>query len=421
LDFGPLMNTFRTLRRTKIGRILLFLFGSAALLFIVLFTPLGNRLTAPVVEKALSSALSTPISISDFALSYNRFHLKAHDNVGNILSTQGGFSLLTLRLYAHYRLECFHEKGMNPISAPFKTEGALSGGIAALDIRGNADIFRGDILYKIELRRFHLATADLKLHNIAYEPLLHLLDYPSDTDTLISGAIDLRGFDRRDVDGHIHLRSQTHRLTPTPILEDDNESFDLRTLLADKFGRIKPFDVNITLDASLAHAGILEQFVGLPLAGEGDLNATLSGDEKRLRLHARTNAAQSDTTLTVNIPDLEPSSVLFDLKHADMEQAFAFFTLPAPISGQGSAFGEFNTTEGKLTIAITKGKTIPKILFTKYQITQPLIRFNSVVSANINEKGVRYRASFKSDLSRMDIDNTTTHDYMLRELLNALR
>lgn len=414
------MNTFRSLRRTKIGNILLFAFGSAALLFIVLFTPLGNRLTAPVIEKALSSALSTPVSLSDFALSYNRFHLKAHDHVGNTLSTRGGFSLLTLRLYAHYRLECFHESGMNPISAPFKTEGALSGGMGALDIRGSADIFRGDILYKIELRRFHLATADLKLHNIAYEPLLHWLDYPSDTDTLINGTIDLSGFDRRDVDGYIYLSSQTHRLTPTPILEDDNESFDLRTLLADKFGRIRPFDVNVTLNAALAHAGILEQFVGLPLAGEGDLNATLSGDEKHLRLHARTNAAQSDTALTVNIPDLEPSSVLFDLKHADMEQAFAFFTLPAPISGRGSAFGEFNTTEGKLTLAITQGKTIPNVLYTEYQITQPLIRFNSVISAKMNEKGVHYRASFKSDLSRIKIDNTTTRDQMLRELLNTL-
>lgn len=414
------MNTFHTLRRTKIGKILLFVFGSAATILILLFTPLGNRLTAPLVEKALSSALSTPIKVSDFALGYNRFSLRAHDHVGNTLSAQGGFSLLTLRLYAHYRLECFHESGMNPISAPFKTKGALSGGIAALNIRGNADIFRGDILYKIELHRFHLATADLELHNIAYEPLLHLLDYPSDTDTLISGIIDLRGFDRRDVDGHIYLHSETHRLNPTPILEDDNESFDPRALLADKFGRIRPFDVNVTLNASLAHAGILEQFVGLPLAGAGDLNATLSGDEKRLRFHARTNAADSDTAITVDIPDLEPSSVIFDLKHADMEQAFAFFTLPAPISGQGSAFGEFNTTGGKLTIAIKQGKTIPNVLYTDYQITQPPIRFNSVISAKMNEKGVHYRASFKSDLSRMNIDNTTTRDQMLRELLNAL-
>lgn len=413
------MKQFSFLYRTR--KILYSLAGIVILLYLLLFTPWGNRLMSPIFEKALTSALSSPIALREFSLRHNRFHIIAQDDYGNTLSTQGGFSLLTLRLYAHYRLECFHGGGMNPVSAAFKTDGALSGGIAAFDIRGNSSIFGGNILYRAQLHRFHLAQLNLTITKIAYEPMMQMLEYPSDTDTLLSGTIDLKGFDRRDVEGNIHLTSLTRRFTPTPIKEDNNESFDLKSLLADKYGRIKPFNVNINIDASLTHAGILEQFVGIPLGGAIALNTTLVGNEQMLHLKAHTGVAGSDTSLIVTIPDLEPSSIQFDFKHADMERTFVLFALNAPLSGQGDVYGELNTTGGNLNVSITNGTTIPNILHNEYNITQPLIHFNADVHADLSKKGVHYRGAFKSDLARMEIDNTTTHDQMLRELLRTLR
>lgn len=414
------MNRLAFLRKTLFGKVSLSVLGVLVLLYIFLFTPLGNRMMTPIVERSLSSALSTPVALREFSLRHNRFHVMIQDTFGNTLSTQGGFSLLTLRLYAHYRLECFHEKGLNPITEPFKTEGALSGGIAAFDIHGNATIFGGDVLYQIELHRFHLAILELKLHNIAYEPLLHMLEYPSKTDTILSGDIALRGFDRRDVDGLIHVSTQTHRFTPTPIQEDNNESFDLKSLLADKYGRIKPFDVNITIDASLEHAGILEQFVGIPLGGSAEFSSTLSGDEKLLTLNAHTDVAESNTTLFVSIPNLEPASVTFHVNHADLQETFALFALKAPVTGSVDGAGEFTTKGAIVSVNVTKGSTLPDILRQEYNITQPLVHFDAAVRADITPKGVHYRGSFKSDLNRMEIDTTTTHDQMLSGLLKTL-
>jgi hypothetical protein len=193
----------------------------------VLFSSWGNRLIAPTVEKSLTSSLSTPITIQEFTLKHNRFHLLFQDLRGNTFSIQGGFSLLTLRMYAHYRLECFQSGGFNPLPAPLKTEGSLSGGISSFTIHGDGTLFGGDLLYKIELHRFHLSSLNLKITKIAYEPLMNFLKYPSNTDTTISGEVALRGFDRRDIDGDITFHTQTDRLTPTSISEDDNESLIL--------------------------------------------------------------------------------------------------------------------------------------------------------------------------------------------------
>lgn len=406
---------------TLIGKILLSFLGVLIALYLLLFTPWGNRLMEPVIEKSLSTVFDTSINVEEFALTRNRFHLLFQDELGNTLSTQGGFSLLTLRMYAHYRIEGFQYGGFNPISKPFKTEGSLSGGIASFAIHGNGTILDGNLVYQIELHRFSLATFDLKLDRIAYEPIMQLLDYPSNTDTTLSGEITLNGFDRRDIDGKIYLISQTKRFAHTPILEDSNASVTLKSLLADENGRVRAFHTDIELNVSLEHAGILEQFVGIPLAGALNLQGSIKGDEKLLHLHAASDVARSDTTIVIEIPDLEPSSIVFDLKHADAAQSFALFALPAPISGELSAYADLNATSGKLQINVIKGSTVPEVLREHYQITQPLIHFDAALNADLSKNGVHYKGSFKSDLSRMEIDNTTTHDQMLRELLKNLR
>lgn len=414
------MRYFPRLRTNRFFVLILIVMSVIGALYQLLFSPWGNALLTPAIEKTLSSRLSVPLTVEEFTLTPDHFSLRLHDQSANILKTEGKYSPLTLNVSAYYQLIAPHNGGMNRLSIPLNTSGAVSGEIGTLTIRGSGDVFGGTLLYRIQLHRFKIASLRLKFDNIAYEPILHLLDYPSDTDTALSGRVDLYGFNLRHVEGTIALASTTDRFVPTPIQQDDNEPFDLKTLLADEFGRIRAFDVAITLDASLAHAGILEQFVGVPLEGAADLNATLSGDEKLLRLDARTDVAHSDTAITIGIPDLEPASVTLDLKHADLAETFALFTLPAPITGKADASGEFTTTGGKMTLRITDGSTVPDVLFREYRITQPPLNFNAAITANMGEKGVHYQGSFKSDLNRLEIDKTTTHDQMLRELLNTL-
>ncbi len=415
------MNKLYTFHRTVPGKILLSFLGIILLSGFILFTPLGNRFMKPIVEKSLSLTIDTPISLETFSLSHNRFQLLFHDEIGNAFSAQGGFSLLTLRMYAHYRLSCIDKGGINPLVSPFKTEGSLSGGIAALTIHGNGNMFGGDLLYKMEFHRFRLASLNLQGDQIDYASLMRLLRYPCDTDTLITGVVNLKGLDQRNVEGSILLSSRTGRFSHTPILEDSNSTVTLKSLLTEPNGDVRAFNVNITLEASLAHAGILEQFIGVELSGPIRLSATLKGDQKRLRLKSYTDVAQSDASVTVDIIDLEPLRIGFDFKHADIERTFELFNHKAPIAGEGEFYGELNTSGGTINAVIADASTVPAVFLQEYSLTQPKLRFGAEIHAELAKEGVHYTARFNSDLSRMEIDNTTTHDQMLRELLQTLR
>lgn len=416
------MRYLRTFRSSTTFQLMLIVISGIGVLYQLLFSPWGNRLLSPVIESILSSTFSAPVSVEDFSLTTKRFVILLRDGEGNSISTQGGYSLLTLRLYAHYRIDYRQKGGINTTGIPLTADGSLSGGISAFDIRGNLHAFRGDALYKVQLRRFKLSSLHAELNRIAYADLLRHFEYPSSSDTLLWGTIDLNGFERRAVKGFIHLVAQTERFTPTDIRPDEeSEPFDLRSLLADEYGRVKAFDVNVTLKASVDHAGILEQFAGTHLAGPVALQAALSGDEKRLELRARSPLAQSDTTLFILASDLEAERIEVRVRHADIPLLFDLFTLPSPLTGKADAHGVFTVQGGKLSLSLSDAATLPDVLKREYNLTQPSIRFDGSIDADLSETGVRYRGRFDSDLKRIEFADSPPHETMLRELLKTFR
>jgi hypothetical protein len=413
--------TYKKFHQTVGGKItiaLLSFFLAASLLL----TPWGNLALKPLIEERLTALSGTEITVRELNLGHNKFHLVCTDTASNTLSAHGGFSLLTLRMYGHYDLLFTNASGVNPLPFGWKTSGALSGGITAFDIIGRAMLGRGEIHYRLELHRFKLSIIDLKMDAVALSPFIRLMHYPSDNDAALYGKLHLSGIDKRDITGQLSLKTRTGRFTPTPILPDDsNESFRLTKFLADKNGVVAPFKMDLTADIFLDEAGVIEQFTGIPLHGEADLAGFIRGDEKHLTLHAHTTLSHSNTNGTLMIDNLEPSHLKLHAQDADIGALFHFLTRKAPLEGKLKADADLTPKGGVITLSLANAVTVPKVLKEDYNLTQPTTRVNASLSANLSDTEVHYKGLFTSDLTRMEIDNTTTHDQMLRELLRSLR
>ncbi len=412
------MKYLRAFRSSATFKTLLVVLSFIGILYQLLFSPWGNALLAPILERVLSSALSNPVTLQRFTLTHNRFDLHANDASDNLLSVQGGFSLLTLRLYGHYRIES-PKSTLAPFA--FHAEGSLSGGYSAFEIQGTLEALKGRSLYHITFRRAHLAALRAQIEGIDYESLLHALDYPSSTDTALFALIELKGFERRNVEGSIHLSTRTERFEPTEQPDDDNGTFDLRSWFADENGRIPPFRINVALDASLEHAGILEPFVPIPLATHADAQALLSGNHRRLELNATTTLARSDTRILLSIADFEPERLSFSIRHADAAGLFGLFAREAPLGGSIDAQGLFTPEQGEIRLALSDARTLPAVLKRDYNLTQPPLRFDADLTARTDASGVRYRGRLISDLKRLEFADSAPHDAMLGELLKTFR
>jgi hypothetical protein len=415
-------STFKKLHHTLWGRIAIALFSFFLIIFLFLFTPWGNLALKPLLEERLSRLSGTQVIVSELSLHYNKFHILCRDTLSNTQIVHGGFSLLTLRMYGHYHLHFAQTGGLNPLPFTWETSGALSGGITAFDIIGRAKLARGDALYHLQLHRFALSMIDLKIDALSIEPLIHLMKYPSDTDATLNATIHLSGIDTRDIAGKISLETRTSRFTATEIVEDNTtESFSLAKLLSDKYGVVKPFKINLTTDISLDEAGAMEQLAGIPLRGKADVSGVIRGDEKELTVHAHSPIAGGNTSSTVIYKNLEPSKISLHTQHADIGSLFRFLAFKPPLEGKLEMQSDLTGHGGLITLKLTNASTVPQVLKDEYNLTQPKTRFNALLTADLDKSNVHYRGIFKSDLSRMEIDNTTTRDQMLRELLKSLR
>jgi len=362
----------------RIGRyglkILLSVFLLVAILYLILFTSIGNRQIQPLVEKKLSVLLQTPVSVDDFSLTHNKLNLDFHDTHQNIYHIQGQFSLITLTLHAVYQANLSNS---NSLKLPLKTSGVLYGGYRTMNVQGSVNIFEGNIQYRTQLFRLHPRNLHVSLNRIDYQSLMTWLEYPHRSSTLLSGEVDLHGLDRRDIEGTVNLRTHTKNFFPSEIV-DDNSSFDFLSLFTDDQGKIQPFHLNLTLNTSVDELGILEQFAMLPLRGNANLQTIIQGDQDRLVLDAHSTIAHSDTRARFHWKKLRPSYMYLDMKHADTATLFHLFSKPSPTQG---------------TISL---------------------------NAESTPKAIHYRGSFSSKVAHLNFDNTTTHEEMLHDLLKAI-
>lgn len=389
------------------------------ILYVLLFTTFGNTVFKPVIEKKLSTVFNTPITINTFILSRNALTLQFHDESGNNIDVKGQFSLITLNLHALYHAKILHNSGLNSIGLPLETSGSINGGYGRMILQGTLNIFDGDVHYRLQLNRFNLSDLYLSLINIKYQHLMQWLEYPHHSSTLLRGEVDLHGLARRDVQGDVTLQTRTQNFSPSELV-DDNSSFDFLSLFTDDDGKIQPFHLNLTLKASVDELGILEQFAMLPLRGNTSLNATLQGDQERLVLDANSNIAKSSTRARLHWKRLRPSYVYLNTEHANANTLFRLFSLDSPIEGSIDFNAESTITKTTAMLSLSNGMTHPDILKRDYHLTQPQTRFTANLWAQSVPNSIHYQGSFKSDLARIEVNDTVTHQNMLRDLLKAI-
>jgi hypothetical protein len=204
-------------------------------------------------------------------------------------------------------------------------------------------------------------------------------------------------------------------------MEDDNESFDFWSLLADKEGKIPPFKINTSLNAAVDELGILEQFASYPLRTAASINATLQGSEHQLRLDTTAQAARGDTHAVLMLHRLRPSHLHLNIKHARAESLFRLLSLPAPITGTINAQADTNFTNASIALKLNNGHTNPTILKQHYGLTQPYLAFDSSVKLILSPNERHYSGTFTSDLKNIPFTASPTHDQMLQELLRQLQ
>lgn len=386
----------------------------------LLFTPWGNRQIAPIIQKQIESALGQPVALTSFRLTLTHFELGLSDKSKNRVHIEGSYLALPPYINAHFDANLSVAEGMNIAKFPMELSGLLKGSYSNLDLNGTAHLFSGSMTFDSKLLVMKPNTLTLALHDIRYQELMDALEYPHESDTLINGNLQVSGMVRRDINATGKVTATTHRFKASKIKEDDNESFDFWSLLADKNGKIQPFKINATIKAQVDELGILEQFVYYPLRTSASGVATLEGSQYQLTVNAHAKAVKGDIDTRLTLHKLRPNKLQLEIKHADIPSLFTLLSLASPLTGTLSASVNSDFSNTTLSLAIQKARTKPSILKRDYGITQPDMTFDSKVKVILSPKERHYSGIFTSNLQSLPIQESPNHNQMLQELLRQI-
>ncbi|MCX6062000.1 MAG: hypothetical protein NT103_07120 [Campylobacterales bacterium] len=416
----PLIEPAHSDKIRVITLVILIIIALIISVFTLLFTTWGNRQIAPILQKQIESVLGQPVTLTSFRLTLTHFELALSDKTDNRVRIAGSYTALPPYINAHYDANLSVPEGMNIAKFPMELSGMLKGSYYNLDLNGTAHLFSGDMTYNSTLLMMKPNTLTLALHDIHYQELMDALEYPHESDTLISGNVNVSGIVRRDINATGKVIATTHRFKSSTIREEDNESFDFWSLLADKNGKIQPFKINANIKAHVDELGILEQFAYYPLRTSASGVATLQGSQHQLTVNAHAKAVKGEIDTQLTLHKLHPSKLRLEIKHADIPSLFTLLSLPAPISGTLNGSINSNFSNATVSLEIQKARTQSAILKQDYGITQPDITFDSKVKVILSPKERHYSGTFTSDLQSLKIDGSAQHDQMLQELLRQI-
>lgn len=406
-------------RITPFSLFLLILVALTAALYTALFTPLGNSNLSPWIEKKLSNVLKHPVQLTTFVLTLDTFELALSDKDTNTFNASGDYNLFPPSINSHYHLHL--PTSANPLKTPVEITGTLQGTYHRLILQGHGEIFKGGIDYNSTLSFLKPNAVDLIVHHIDYQSLMDYLEYPHNSHTLIDGTISITGLYRRNITANATATARTTYFKPTPIMEDDNESFDFWALLADKNGKITPFKINAEMTASMNELGILEQFVSYPLRSGASAHAAITGSQHELLIETNAKIARGDINASLNLHKLRPHHLILEARKINTPALFTLLSLPSPLKGTLSGVADTNFTDASIKLNVAKAQTNPDVLKKHYHITQPLIHFNSTMSMKITPNSTITSGTFKSDLEDLRFDGSPTHEQMLQEFLKQIK
>lgn len=401
--------------------VIVFIIALIISLYTLVFTPWGNRQIAPIVQNQLESVLGQPVTLTTFKLTLSHFELALSDKTNNHARIEGSYLLLPPYIDARYDGNLSTSEGINIARFPMEFKGSIKGSYYHLALHGTAHLFSGDMTYDSMLLMMKPNTLALTVHDLHYQDLMDALEYPHESDTIVNGNVNIKGIVRRDINATGEIIASTHRFKASKIMEDDNESVDFWSLIADKNGKIAPFKINANIKAQVDELGILEQFVSYPLRTSATLHAKIEGSQHHLTLNADATAAKGKLTTALTLHKLQPQELRLEAKALDAASLFSLLSLPQPFTGQleGSVLSDFKNSTVKITA--TKAQSNPEVLKQHYHITQPLIHFNSNVTIHLTPNSTHTSGRFVSDLEDLHFDGSPTHEQMLQELLNQIK
>ena len=341
----------------------LFVLTLVAVVYVSLFTPVGNDIAKPFLEKEIVKVIKVDAKLEIFRLGFSTASIVLVLNKNNTIRLKANYSLLAKSFNSVYRinfqdLSKLQALTQKPLQGTLKTEGSAIGKIDKFRVKGMSSVASSDTHYDIVVSKLALTSIKAKISSLKLKKLLYMLKEKSYADAKINMEINFKNITPHQLDGIVTLHTSQGYFNRAVMKKDFNITIPKKTKISMKLdaklkgdnvdyiytlesnlahissgGRVTPEPLNLKLAYSVdvKELALLKALSGVDMRGPLKLNGKIEGTKKSLELLAKTDFAASHTVVALNLVDFKPKNIQVKIKSLQIQKALYALQL-APYS-----------------------------------------------------------------------------------------
>jgi hypothetical protein len=440
------------------GVLLGFLIALVIGVYVLAFTPVGNSITAPVVEQKIQENLGMKVKLNKFALTMSDFSIILELDSQNIIYVNGNYSLSSKKFNAGYRvnldkLENLKEFVSSDIKGAFHTEGVVKGDMSFIEVDGKSDVASSVTSYHVELTEFSPTSIIAKIDKANLSELLSIAGQKQYADAVVNMDVNFKSIKAHELDGDISLKTSKGSIN-TKVMKKDfditipktafamnldaklkGDDVDYKYFLKSNLANItssgkvipEPLKTDIKYDIAIEELALLKPISGADIRGDLKLNGTLKGTQDNMLLDAKTDFASSNTTIKAVLKDFIPVSLKAKIKALKVEELLYMIKQPHYADAyidvdMNIADARVDSLRGNIVSNIYDGILDSKFLTKEYEFkhTMPRTYFKAQTTTSLNKNIADTKVNLDSTLANLDIksakfnlkDSSISSDYV---------
>lgn len=414
--------------------------GLLLLVYVLVFSPIGNFIFKPVVQSQISKYSPVPLTLSTFSVGLTGLEIVIKNEPKLEITLKGDYNLFTLNIDTALNVNAsdislFDEVAGMPLSGAFVLEASAKGKVfGALSAQAHSNIAKSKTDIKVELQNLNPLKIYADIAHLELAEVLAMIGQKPYVEGVLSLDADIVGNENMEFSGKNILEIKQGDFSQRLIAKDfgiqvpkttftihQESIFDKKDIKQDfvfdsnvgkinlsSTSNIESFDTKGVYSIVLSDISAFTPLLGMKVRGALRTEGSIEGGLENILIAGKTDIADSASTYSASIVKSALAKVRFDTQNLRIEKLLYMIYQPqyisASVGGKAEAwdFDKGISTQANFSL---KGITSNPVIKKEFDLDMP----NTPFSANLNaklDKGVgNANLIFDSNLARLNVPN----------------
>lgn len=426
-------------------KVLLWILGVVLVIFIVafvlLFTPFGNGILKPYIQKQIDKYSPVTVKLEVFKLRFSNFDIEIEALDSITISANGTYSLFSQSIDGILNILIKNPKDIKELSAVqlndnFLIENIVRGKFSDFSVWTKSNIADGDIDINTQIVDFTPVKILANIQNLKLESMLNLIGQKPYTSGIFNLKANIVGDTNLNFTGAASAEISKAKFSESLIKKDFNikipnttdfvvnlnASFDGKDVkhtfnFLSQIGNItssgstiiSELKTNSSYDINIVDLSPFSPLAGMPLRGSFRTNGKIQGNETWLNIDGKSDFASSNTTYSLSLEGYtKPKDALVTIKNLKVDEVL--YMLVMPIYAKATLEAKIDLKQISSGISgdyshTLKGDLQRSVLRKEFDLTPPNdIAFNHTANATLNKGIGELNANVVSDLAAVSVN-----------------